>query len=240
MPRATLDRLRASLPKSKPFLMYGLTEAFRSTYLDPREVDRRPDSIGKAIPNAEILVVRPNGEPCEPDEHGELVHRGALVAMGYWNDPERTAERFRPAPGQPAGICVPEIAVWSGDVVRRDAEGFLYFIGRRDEMIKTSGYRVSPTEIEDVLYGTGLVSEAVALGIGHPTLGQGIVVVAAPPNGGVLDTPALLQRCREQLPLYMVPLNVVERAELPRSPNGKIDRKSLSQELSGAFQNAAP
>jgi len=240
MPRATLDRLRASLPKSKPFLMYGLTEAFRSTYLDPREVDRRPDSIGKAIPNAEILVVRPNGEPCEPDEHGELVHRGALVAMGYWNDPERTAERFRPAPGQPAGICVPEIAVWSGDVVRRDAEGFLYFIGRRDEMIKTSGYRVSPTEIEDVLYGTGLVSEAVALGIGHPTLGQGIVVVAAPPNGGVLDTPALLQRCREQLPLYMVPLNVVERAELPRSPNGKIDRKSLSQELSGAFQNASP
>ena len=99
MPRATLDRLRAIFPAAKPYLMYGLTEAFRSTYLDPAEVDRRPDSIGKAIPNAEILVVREDGTPCEPGEEGELVHRGALVALGYWNDPERTAERFKPAPG---------------------------------------------------------------------------------------------------------------------------------------------
>ena len=99
MPQATLDKLRAIFPQAKPFLMYGLTEAFRSTYLDPAEVDRRPDSIGKAIPNAEILVVRPDGTPCDPGEEGELVHRGALVALGYWNDPERTAERFKPAPG---------------------------------------------------------------------------------------------------------------------------------------------
>lgn len=239
MPRATLDRLRKSLPRSKPFLMYGLTEAFRSTYLDPAEVDRRPDSIGKAIPNAEILVMRPDGRPCEPEEHGELVHRGALVAMGYWNDPERTAERFRPAPGQSAGICTPEIAVWSGDIVRRDVDGFLYFVGRRDEMIKTSGYRVSPTEIEDIIYGTGLVSEAVALGIGHPTLGQAIVVVVAPPNGAVLETETLLQQCRQQLPLYMVPLSVIERPALPRTPNGKIDRKSLSQELAELFKDVS-
>ena len=103
MPKATLTKLRAIFPQAKPYLMYGLTEAFRSTYLDPAEVDRRPDSIGKAIPNAEILVVRPDGTPCEPGEEGELVHRGALVAMGYWNDPERTAERFKPAPGRDAG-----------------------------------------------------------------------------------------------------------------------------------------
>ena len=103
MPRATLDKLRRHLPAARPFLMYGLTEAFRSTYLDPPEVDRRPDSIGKAIPNAEILVVRPDGSRCEPGEEGELVHRGALVALGYWNDPARTAERFRPAPGRDAG-----------------------------------------------------------------------------------------------------------------------------------------
>ena len=153
---------------ARPFLMYGLTEAFRSTYLDPSEVDRRPDSIGKAIPNAEILVVRPDGSRCEPGEEGELVHRGALVALGYWNDPERTAERFRPAPGHDASVAAtPEIAVWSGDTVVADEEGFLYFVGRADEMIKTSGYRVSPTEVEEAAYATGLVRDAVALGRGR-------------------------------------------------------------------------
>jgi acyl-CoA synthetase (AMP-forming)/AMP-acid ligase II len=143
MPRETLAALRRHLPKTRPFLMYGLTEAFRSTYLPPAEVDRRPDSIGKAIPNAEILVLREDGSPCAPNEPGELVHRGALVGMGYWNDPEKTAERYKPlpvnAPGREAGLVLPEIAVFSGDTVRMDEEGFLYFIGRRDEMMKTSG-----------------------------------------------------------------------------------------------------
>ena len=178
MPRATLDLLRAALPKTLPYLMYGLTESFRSTYLPPSEVDRRPDSIGKAIPNAEVLVVREDGTPCAPGEPGELVHRGALVSLGYWNDPEKTAERFKPAPGQPAGLTMPEMAVWSGDTVRRDEEGFLYFVSRRDEMIKTSGYRVSPTEVEEVIYATGCAGEVAALGIPHPVLGQAIVVVA--------------------------------------------------------------
>ena len=236
MPRATLDRLRAVLPRAKPYLMYGLTEAFRSTYLDPAEVDRRPDSIGKAIPNAEILVVRPDGSLCGIDEPGELVHRGALVALGYWNDPERTAERYRPAPGQPSGICLPEIAVWSGDIVRRDADGFLYFIGRRDEMIKTSGYRVSPTEVEEVVYSTGLVGAAAAIGAPHPRLGQGIVVVATPRTGDHLDDALLLAECRGNLPQYMVPLRVVQRRELPRNPNGKIDRKALAAELADIFE----
>ena len=158
--------------------MYGLTEAFRSTYLPPEEVDRRPDSIGKAIPNAEILVLREDGTPCAPDEPGELVHRGALVGMGYWNDPEKTAERYKPLPGRDPGLVLPEIAVFSGDTVRMDAEGFLYFIGRRDEMIKTSGYRVSPTEIEEMLYGAQDVGECAAFGVPHPVLGQAIVVVA--------------------------------------------------------------
>ena len=236
MPRPTLDRLRAVMPKAKPYLMYGLTEAFRSTYLDPAEVDRRPDSIGKAIPNAEILVVRANGEPCDPEEEGELVHRGALVSLGYWNDPEKTAARFRPAPGRPGGLCLPELAVWSGDRVRCDAEGFLYFIGRLDEMIKTSGYRVSPTEVEETLYATGLVGAAAALGIPHPRLGQGIVVVASPPEGGTLDQQALLHQCRRTMPQYMVPLAIIERSDLPRNPNGKIDRKQLATEFAAMFQ----
>src|SRR5690606_4356567 len=138
----------------------------------PEQVDVRPDSIGKAIPNAEILVLREDGTPCAPHEPGELVHRGALVGLGYWNDPVKTAERYKPLPNREGGLVMPEIAVFSGDTVRMDEEGYLYFVGRRDEMIKTSGYRVSPTEIEEVLYGTQLVGEVVALGVDHPTLGQ--------------------------------------------------------------------
>jgi acyl-CoA ligase (AMP-forming) (exosortase A-associated) len=231
MPRETLAALRARLPKTKPFLMYGLTEAFRSTYLPPEEVDRRPDSIGKAIPNAEILVLREDGTPCAPNEPGELVHRGALVGMGYWNDPQKTAERYKPLPGREAGLVIPELAVFSGDTVRRDEEGFLYFVGRRDEMIKTSGYRVSPTEVEEILYATKLVGECVAFGVEHATLGQAIQVIATPPAGGALDTEALLAECKARMPAYMVPAGIAVRTgPLPRNPNGKIDRKTLGTE----------
>jgi acyl-CoA ligase (AMP-forming) (exosortase A-associated) len=240
MPKATLDALRAALPKTLVYLMYGLTESFRSTYLPPAELDRRPDSIGKAIPNAEVLVVRQDGTPCDPNEPGELVHRGALVSLGYWNDPEKTAERFRPVPGQHQALVMPEIAVWSGDTVRRDEEGFIYFIGRRDEMIKTSGYRVSPTEVEETVYGTGLVGEVAALGIEHPVLGQAIVLVATAPANSMLDPAAVIAKCRERLPAFMVPARIIERkGSLPRNPNGKIDRKLLAQEAEGLFEATA-
>jgi acyl-CoA synthetase (AMP-forming)/AMP-acid ligase II len=235
MPHATLTKLRQALPSTKVFLMYGLTEAFRSTYLPPDEVDRRPDSIGKAIPGAEILVLRPDGTPCAAGEPGELVHRGALVSLGYWNDPERTAERFRPVPSPASGRPYAEIAVWSGDVVRRDGDGFLYFIGRRDEMIKTSGYRVSPTEVEEEAYATGLVTDAVALGIPHPKLGQGILLVASALSHGGEDGEALLNILRRRLPRYMVPLAVEWRSSLPRNPNGKFDRTLLRRELGARF-----
>jgi acyl-CoA ligase (AMP-forming) (exosortase A-associated) len=232
MPKSVLDKLRAHFPQAKPYLMYGLTEAFRSTYLDPAEIDRRPGSIGKAIPNAEILVVRPDGTRCDPGEEGELVHRGALVAMGYWNDPERTAARFRPAPGREASWRTPEIAVWSGDAVVTDDEGFLYFIGRKDEMIKTSGYRVSPTEIEEEAYATGLVRDAVALGLEDGNLGQSILLVATPAvTGGTDQKAAIITAMKRRLPLYMVPSAVVIRDEIPRSPNGKFDRAMLRKEF---------
>ena len=237
MPKATLDQLRAALPKTLPFLMYGLTESFRSTFLPPTEIDRRPDSIGKAIPNAEVLVVRENGTPCAPGESGELVHRGALVALGYWNDAEKTAERFKPVPNQPTGLVMPEIAVWSGDTVRTDEDGYIYFISRRDEMIKTSGYRVSPTEVEEIVYATGMVAETAALGIPHPTLGHAIVVVATPREGGELDTDKLLAECRQRLPAFMVPALIKRRTgNLPRNPNGKIDRKLMAQEMQNLFE----
>ena len=238
MPLTTLRVLRERLPSTKVFLMYGLTEAFRATYLPPEEVDRRPDSIGKAIPNVEILVLREDGTPCAPNEPGELVQRGALVALGYWNDPQKTAERFKPLPGRASGLVLPETAVFSGDTVRSDEEGFLYFIGRRDEMIKTSGYRVSPTEVEEVVYATQRVGECVAVGVPHPTLGQAIVVVATPPAGGSLAPEDLIAACRERLPLYMVPTRIVVRdSPLPRNPNGKIDRRGLLAECAPA---AAP
>jgi acyl-CoA ligase (AMP-forming) (exosortase A-associated) len=236
LPRVTLQRLRAIFPNAAPYLMYGLTEAFRSTYLDPREVDRRPDSIGKAIPNAEILVVRQDGGLCGPGEPGELVHRGPLVTLGYWNDAERTAERFRPPPNRPVELRTPELAVWSGDVVVRDEEGFLYFVGRRDDMIKTSGYRVSPQEIEEVAYETGVVHDAVALGVEDEAVGQRIVLVVAPFDPIGFDPAVVTAHLRQVLPGYMVPAEVVVRPDLPRSPNGKLDRKLVRHELTSSRQ----
>ncbi|GAA3045475.1 acyl-CoA ligase (AMP-forming), exosortase A system-associated [Pseudonocardia yunnanensis] len=234
LPRVTLRRLRAIFPTAAPYLMYGLTEAFRSTYLDPRQVDRRPDSIGQAIPNAEILVVREDGGLCGPGEPGELVHRGPLVALGYWNDAKRTAERFRPPPNRPFELCTPELAVWSGDVVVRDEEGFLYFVGRRDDMIKTSGYRVSPQEIEEVVYETGLVHDAVAIGLEDEALGHRIVVVVTPCDPAGFDPAAVTKRLRQELPGYMVPAEVMVCSALPRSPNGKFDRAVLRHELAAS------
>lgn len=236
MPRVTLDRLRACLPAAQPYLMYGLTEAFRSTYLPPSELDRRPDSIGRAIPNAEVLVLRPDASVCDDDEPGELVHRGALVGLGYWNDAGRTAERFKPYRSPQRGLMLPEMAVWSGDTVRRDADGFLYFIARKDEMIKTSGYRVSPGEVEAVLYAQPAVAEAVAFGSPHAALGQAIVVVALGQPGLTLDASTLLAACKPHLPGYMLPHKIVIASEqLPRNPNGKIDRSLLSALHANAF-----
>jgi acyl-CoA ligase (AMP-forming) (exosortase A-associated) len=230
MPQPLLTRLREMFPRADPYLMYGLTEAFRSTYLDPAQVDARPDSIGKAIPNAEVLVVREDGTECDPGEPGELVHRGALVSMGYWNAPELTAERFKPAPGQEA-VAHPELVVWSGDLVRKDEEGFIYFVGRNDEMIKTSGYRVSPTEVEEAVFRTGLAAEVAAVGVPDAELGQAIIVVAVPPDGDVLDVDAINKECVKQLPPYMNPRMILSRDSLPRNPNGKIDRPLVLQHM---------
>ncbi len=237
MPSATLARLRGVLPSCEIYLMYGLTEAFRSTYLFPEHVERRPDSIGKAIPNAEVLVLRANGETCEPGEAGELVHRGPLVAQGYWNDPQKTAQRFRIVPGQRLGTGELEMEVWSGDTVRMDEEGYLYFVGRRDEMIKTSGYRVSPTEIEEEAYGTGLVADAVAFGVPYERLGQGIILVVTCCAGGSEDTPRLMEALQRRLPRFMLPMRVEWRSSVPRTSHGKYDRVALREEMRDALQS---
>ena len=235
MPRTTLERLRSALPNTQIFLMYGFTEAFRSTYLAPEELDRRPNSIGKAIPNAEVWVVREDGSHCAPDEPGELVHRGALVTMGYWNDAVKTAQCFKSIhPVQ--GVSVSEIAAWSGDTVRMDHEGYLYFVERRDEMIKSSGYRISPTEIEEVIFSMENVVEVIAIGVSHAQMGQAIAVVVVAQKNHPLDVEVIRATCKQRLPTFMQPHHYEIRQEnLPRNPNGKVDRKLLYHELQHLF-----
>lgn len=226
MPQPVLARLRQQLPATRIFLMYGLTEAFRSTYLPPEEVGAHPDSIGRAIPNADVCVLRPDGTPCDVGEQGELVHSGPLVAQGYWNDPEATAARFRPAPSFMQG----ERAVWSGDTVWTDVEGRLYFVGREDGMLKSSGHRVSPVEVEEVAYGTGLVGDAVLVGLPHDSRGHELVLFATEPRGVEQDPDALMRALRSALPSYLVPATIIWRTALPRTPNGKFDRVALVAE----------
>jgi acyl-CoA ligase (AMP-forming) (exosortase A-associated) len=217
--------LQDRFPQARIYPMYGLTEAFRSTYLPPELVAEHPDSIGRAIPFAEVLVVRPDGSPADIDEPGELVHAGPLVAHGYWNDPERTAQRFRPAPEWAASTGM---AVWSGDTVTADAAGLLRFVGRDDEMIKSAGNRISPTEIEDAVVAGGETVEAVAIGVPDPRLGQAIVVVA---RGDGAREDDLRARLRRELPSFQQPQRYVWRVELPRNANGKLDRATLKAEM---------
>lgn len=221
-------RLRALFPKARVFAMYGLTEAFRSTYLDPALIDSHPTSMGRAIPHVEVLVINDLGELSEVGEEGELVHCGPLVAQGYWKDAERTAERFRPAP---AASVYGGIAVWSGDRVRRDAEGLLYFVGRRDAMIKSAGNRISPQEIEEAALATGLVAEAVALGVPDERLGQAVHLVVRAARGTSAAEEELPHKLMQELPNFMQPKVIHWRDAMPVGPNGKIDRARLQAEL---------
>jgi acyl-CoA ligase (AMP-forming) (exosortase A-associated) len=227
MPQNVLANLRRMLPSTKTFLMYGLTEAFRSTYLPPEELDRRPTSMGKAIPNTEILVINEQGERCKPGEVGELVHRGPTVSMGYWGQPELTAKVLRPDPFTPPELGDGERVCYSGDLVTMDEDGFLYFVGRRDNMIKSSGYRISPTEVEEVLFQSGMLREAAVIGIPDGTLGDVIKAYVAPRDGVSISPDALLAFCAERMPRYMVPKTVQVIQSLPKAPNGKVDYPAL-------------
>lgn len=224
--RPLVGRLRTLFPTADLYSMYGLTEAFRSTYLLPELIDRHPDSIGSAIPFAEVMVVRPDGTITADDEPGELVHAGPLVAQGYWRDPARTAERFREAP--PASVYG-GMAVWSGDTVQRDAAGLIRFVGRDDEMIKSSGNRISPTEIEEAAIASGAAAEAVAIGVDDDRLGQAILLYARP--AGEDAEARLRDYFRRNLPNFMQPARLVWREELPRNANGKLDRAALKKEV---------
>jgi acyl-CoA ligase (AMP-forming) (exosortase A-associated) len=227
MPQAVLKILRQALKTTKVFLMYGLTEAFRSTYLPPEELDRRPTSMGKAIPDTEILLLNEKGELCKPGEPGELVHRGPTVSMGYWNRPEDTARALRPNPLLPPQVGDCERVCYSGDLVKMDEDGFLYFVGRRDALIKSSGIRISPTEVEEVLFQTGKVRGAAVIGMPDEVLGQSIKAFVVPRDGEAMDTDALLAICGEKMPRYMIPKVIEVLSELPKTSSGKVDYPAL-------------
>ncbi|MCL4863706.1 MAG: acyl-CoA ligase (AMP-forming), exosortase A system-associated [Caldilineaceae bacterium] len=227
MPQSVLTVLRKVLPTTEIYLMYGLTEAFRSTYLPPEELDRRPTSIGKAIPNTEIMVVNEAGKLCKPGEPGELVHRGPTVSLGYWGHPELNERVFRPNPFLPPEQSVFERVCYSGDMVKTDEDGFIYFIGRRDAMIKTTGYRVSPTEVEEILFQSGQIQGAAVIGIPDEVLGQHIKAFVVPKNGEPLDSEGLLAFCTDRMPRYMVPKTIELIDALPKTSSGKVDYPAL-------------
>ena len=237
IPQANLDELRQLLEPAgtKIYLMYGLTEAFRSTYLPPEEIWRssseRGNCIGKAIPNTEIVVINATGEECAPGEVGELVHRGPTVAMGYWGNEEATRKAYRPNPLAAPELLDVERVVYSGDLAKRDEDGYLYHLGRNDGMIKSQGYRLSPEEVEDLLIRSGLVHEACAFGVPDPEMGHLVMAVVSLRNG---EGPAeeAVEKIREHVikngPPYMVPKEILVEDELPKTGSGKIDRKGIS------------
>ncbi|MFQ5875344.1 MAG: AMP-binding protein, partial [Dehalococcoidia bacterium] len=227
IPNTHLEQLRRALPNTKIYLMYGLTEAFRSTYLPPEEVHRGPSCIGRAIPNTAVWVVNVDGHEVEPGEVGELIHRGPTVALGYWGDEEKTAAVYCPNPLAPPELRQTDTVVYSGDLVMRGEDGFLYFVGRRDELIKTQGYRVSPGEVEQLLCGVPGVSEAVTFGQMDPLLGQRIVAVVSLNEGASCLPEDIRQNFSQKAPHYMLPKELHILRELPKTATGKIDRGAL-------------
>jgi amino acid adenylation domain-containing protein len=223
-PLGLLARYRQGFPAVSVFLMYGLSEAFRSTILPAEEVDRFPDSMGKAIAETELLVINEAGQPSAAGETGQLVHMGPTVAMGYWNDPQRTELVFRPHPFDPRS---PQRAVYSGDLVRRDTGGRLFFVGRNDQMMKIHGFRVSPDEVEEIVHGSGLVAEVVARAEPNDSMGTQLVIDVVPSHAGGFDIKPLVAYCRREMPRYMIPHQVYVHDRLPRTLTGKIDRAGL-------------
>lgn len=225
VPLNILERMPVVFPNVDVVLMYGLTEAFRSTYLAPEKFSEKMGSIGRAIPGAEVYVIKHGEGVAGPGEQGELVHRGPLVSMGYWGKPEITSEKIRPSP-ELFHLIGDEPVVYSGDIVRLDADGDLWFVARNDALIKTSGFRLSPDEVEDLIHRSGLVGDAVAFGVGDDDLGEVVHVAVTPLDG--FDEGALLKHCRLVMPHYMIPRMVhVWTGSMPRTSSGKLARPDI-------------
>lgn len=228
LPAKTVARLREGLPHTRVFLMYGLTEAFRSTFLPPEDIDRKPTSIGKAIPECEVFPVTAEGKRAKPGEPGILVHRGPTVSLGYWNRPDDTARVLRPNPFKHKDRGA-ELVCYSGDLVIEDEEGYLYFVARDDAMIKSAGYRISPTEVEEVLMSTGAFAQVAVIGLPDPWIGQSVHAVGVLHQADA-SIEAVLKHAADRLPGYMVPKRIEIVDRLPTTANGKVDYKTLVAE----------
>lgn len=227
IPESVLAAMPEIFPRAEIYLMYGLTEAFRSTYLPPKLFREKMGSIGRAIPNAEIFVVDPEKGVCGPGEQGELIHRGSLISRGYWGDSGSTAEKIK-VNRHLRSILGEEKVLHSGDIVRIDEDGYLWFVGRADSMIKCSGFRLSPTEVEELIYRYGNVTEVVAFGVEDAALGQVVHVAVSSGGGATAESEQLLCACRQNMPNYMVPRHVhCWEGLMPRTSSGKIDRQTV-------------
>jgi acyl-CoA synthetase (AMP-forming)/AMP-acid ligase II len=233
MPQTLLRQLQEQIPSTDIVLMYGLTEAFRSTYLPPEQLELRPTSMGKSIPNTEILVIDDTGKRCKPGETGELVHHGPTVSMGYWGHPDLTANVLRPHPDPLLGHPKDALVCYSGDLVRQDEDGFLYFVGRRDNQIKSAGFRISPNEVEDVLCQVAPLRQVAVIGVPDTVLGQHLVAFAIPQeNAGELNSATVLADCTAKMPRHMVPKEIHFVTELPMTSSGKVNYPALRDEAS--------
>ena len=225
LPAEHIRKLQKTFHPAKLYSMYGLTECKRVSYLPPEELDLRTKSVGKAIPNCQVTVADENGNEVAPGEIGELIVRGSNVMQGYWNAPELTAKTFR------QGRRTGETLLYSGDLFKRDEDGFLYFIARRDEQIKTKGERVSPKEIENAVCELPGIAEAAVIGVPDEILGQAVKCFAVCSPGSTVTEKDILKHCSLNLEPFMVPKYVEILSELPRTPHGKIDRNALKERL---------
>jgi acyl-CoA ligase (AMP-forming) (exosortase A-associated) len=237
MPQGVLSKLRHELPDTDVVLMYGLTEAFRSTYLPPEKIDQKPTSMGKPIPRTDIFIINEQGKICETDEVGELVHDGPTVSMGYWGHPELTAKVLRPHPLQDGTTATSGPVCYSGDLVRKDAEGYFYFVGRRDNQIKSSGFRISPTEVEDAIAKMPSISQSAVVGAPDEVLGQHLVAFIIPTENADLKSSDVMGHCANLLPRHMVPKRVEIVESLPQTSSGKVNYPALRKTL---LQHTSP
>jgi acyl-CoA synthetase (AMP-forming)/AMP-acid ligase II len=225
IPPNILDLMPGVFPKVDIYLMYGLTEAFRSTYLPPDRFAAKKGAIGRQIPHSQVFAIRADGGVAGPGQEGELVHAGPLISLGYWERPELTAEKIRPCPALD-DVTGGDPVVWSGDLVRLDDDGDMWFVSRMDDMIKTMGFRLSPTEVEDLLSQSGMVTDAVAFGVDDDARGQAVIAAVTLVDGA--DAEALMAHCRKVMPHYMLPARLhIWSGAMPRTASGKLDRPAV-------------
>jgi acyl-coenzyme A synthetase/AMP-(fatty) acid ligase len=224
LPEEHIHKLRGLFPQAKLYSMYGLTECKRCTYLPPAQLDTRAGSVGIAIPNTEAYVADDTGEPVANGVIGELVIRGPHVMQGYWENAAATAERIRP------GRNAWEKVLFTGDLFYADGEGYLYFVGRKDDIIKTRGEKVAPKEVETSLYAHPGVAEVVVVGVPDPILGQAVKAIVVPTDSAITEG-ELVRHCAKLLEDFMVPKSIEFRTSLPKTDTGKVSRRLAAESL---------